>query len=327
MSVAAVPVVDFTKRRRRLQSMRAVDDGLRFVERTNVELRHIRYYIAVAEEQSIRRAAIRLNMAAPPLSVQMQKLEMEVGARLLIREKRKISLTEAGEVFLQHARRTLEHVYCSIAQARQVEKNQVSHLTIGYNAVAEHGALAHIVREFQHMAPQTRFTFRSLRTADQVQALIRHEIDVGFVCPPIGTDAFEMTELGSQPFVVLLPSGHRLASHRSLSFRDLSSEPLILYSRSLDPNSFREIEDCFLNAGASLSVVHELESPLSMAKFAADGHGCCIAPEYVHTLVPTAVCRPLGPPTILRTLAVCMHKGAGKLPQSFYRFVADHWCK
>lgn len=79
MSVAAVPVVDFSKRRRRPQPMRAVNDGLRFVERTNVELRHIRYYIAVAEEQSIRRAAIRLNMAAPPLSVRMQKLEAEVG--------------------------------------------------------------------------------------------------------------------------------------------------------------------------------------------------------------------------------------------------------
>jgi DNA-binding transcriptional LysR family regulator len=329
LTAATAPVVEFSAGIGYPQRVRPIDDGLRSVELARVELRHFRYYIAVAEEQSIAAAARRLYMAAPPLSVQMRRLEAEVGTPLLIiRGRQRISLTEAGEVFLQRARQALAHVHGSIALVRQVAKNQGGHLTVGYNAVAEFGVLPNMVRKFREAVPSARFALRALRTPDQVQALIRHEIDVGFVCLPVATDGYEITELASQPFVVVLPIGHRLAAQRRVSFHDLSSEPLILYSRNLDPNSFREIEDRFSGADALMNVVYEMDSSLSMVQFAADGHGCCIAPEYVHTFVPAAaVCRPLGPPTIMRTLAVCMRNGAGKLPQAFYRFVVEHWCR
>jgi LysR family hca operon transcriptional activator len=286
----------------------------------------MRYYIAVGEEQSISAAARRLCMAPPPLSVQMRRLEAEVGTRLLVRERGKISLTETGTVFLLQARETLEHVDTSIALARQIARNQVGHLTVGYNTVAEFGAFPNIVRAFKAIEPEVRFAFRSLRTPDQVDALIRGEIDVGFVCPPIATDRFEVTELASQPFVVVLPSGHRLASQGCVSFGDLSSEPLILYSQNLDPSSFGEIENRFEDAGAVMNVVYELDSSLSMVKFSAEGHGCCIAPAYVRAILPhSALCKPLGSPSIMRTLAVCMRQGAGGLPHSFYRFAVQHW--
>jgi DNA-binding transcriptional LysR family regulator len=289
-----------------------------------MELRHLRYFVAVAEELNFTRAAARLHIAAPPLSVQIRKLEVEIGADLLSRKDRNIRLTEAGRVFLEQARQTLAHANRAIISARQVANGEIGHLSIGYNTVAEFGVFPTIIPAFRKQFPNVRLTFHSLRTPQQLEALSRDEIHVGFVCPPVPADDFEMQELTQQPFVAVVSADHRLACTPAVSYSALSDEPLILYSRVLDPDAFRQMEEQFLRAGAVMNVVYELESPLSMINFVAMGHGCCLLPDYALRIRPEGVvCKPLGPPSILRSLAVIKKSGSGGVRHLFYRFVVE----
>jgi DNA-binding transcriptional LysR family regulator len=289
-----------------------------------VELRHLRYFVAVAEELNFTRAASRLHMATPPLSVQIRKLEAELGAELLSRKGRGIQLTAAGRVFLEQARQTLGHANRAIVCVRKVANGEIGHLSIAYNTVAEFGVFPTIIPAFRAKFPKVHITFHSLRTPQQLQALNQDSVDVGFVCPPIPTDGLDIHELTQQPFIVMMPKDHRLASAPTVSFGDLSDEPLILYSRVMDPDAFRQIEQQFLRAGAVMNVVYELESPLSMINFVAMGHGYCIVPDYARRILTEGVvCKPLGRPGILRSLAIIRKAGNGGLGESFYRFVVD----
>lgn len=290
-----------------------------------MELRHLRYFVAVAEELSFRRAAARLHIAPPPLSIQIRQLEEEVGADLLSRTGRGLCLTEAGRVFLEQARQTLVQASRAVSLARQTAQGATGgHLAIGYNAVAESGVLPAIVRAFRERWPKVELTLRALRTPNQFEALSRGELDLGFLCPPPPTDAFDLQDLTKQPFVVGLSSDHPLAAAPAVSFADLSGEPLVLYSRELDPDSFRQIEEHFRCANAVMHVAYELESSHSMINFVAAGNGCCIVPEYVRGFRPgEVVCKPLGPSDIVRTLAIAKTKGREGLVESFYGFAVD----
>jgi LysR family transcriptional regulator, hca operon transcriptional activator len=292
-----------------------------------VELRHLRYFVAVAEELNFRRAAARLHIAPPPLSVQIRHLEREIGADLLSRQGRNVSLTEAGRVFLEQARQTLAHAKRAVALARQTANGETGHLSIGYNTVAEFGVFPKIIPAFKSRWPNVHLTFHGRRTPEQFAALSRDELDLGFVCPPPPTDAFDMQDLTKQPFVVVLSVDHPLASAPIVSFDILSKEPLILYSRLLDPETFHEIEQHFMRAAAVMNVAYEFETSLSMINFVAAGNGCCIVPDYASNFRQHGiVCKPLGPPSIVRTLAIAKKKGRGGLAESFYRFAVDRLC-
>jgi DNA-binding transcriptional LysR family regulator len=289
-----------------------------------LELFQARYFVAVGEQLSFRRAAEGLHVSPSSLSVQVRKLENEIGAELLIREGHYVKLTEAGRVFLKEARQFLDHAARSVALARRAAKGDLS-LTVGYNTVAEFTVLPWIVAAFKRNWPQTRMTLRSLKTPEQFAALSCNELDLGFICPPIPADEFEMQELAREPFVAVVPEGHPLAREPAVSFRALSKEPLILYSRVLDPDSYRQLEREFRLANASMNVVYELESSPAMIHFVAAGNGCCIAPEYVCGIrLEGVVCKPLEPPGIMRTLAVAKRKDSSALADSFYRFAIDH---
>jgi LysR family hca operon transcriptional activator len=290
-----------------------------------MELRHLRYFVAVAEELNFTRAAARLHIAPPPLSVQIRKLELEIGTDLLARDGRNIILTEAGRVFLEQARQTLAHANRSITLARRVASGEIGHLSIGYNTVAEFGVLPKIIPAFRRSFPNIRLVFRSLRTPQQMEALARDEIDLGFVCPPVCIDNLDLQVLRRAPFVVGMSTEHRLAAAAHVTFESLSEEPLILYSRTLDPSTFHLIEQHFIRAGSVLNVAYELETPLSMINFAAMGNGCCIVPDYALGIQRAGITyKPLGPPPVLRALAIVKRKDKGVLAESFYQFVLEH---
>src|SRR6185437_10938925 len=144
--------------------------------RAMVEFRLMRYFIAVAEELSFTRAAERLHMAVPPLSVQIRRLEDQIGAQLMTRDGRRIALTPAGQVFLQEARRTLAQVQRTITLTRRVAGGALGHLAIGYNAVAEFGVFPQIIQAFRQKWPKVHLTLYGLRTPDQLEALRRDEL-------------------------------------------------------------------------------------------------------------------------------------------------------
>jgi DNA-binding transcriptional LysR family regulator len=291
-----------------------------------MELRHLRYFVAVAETLNLRKAAQRLCISAPPLTVQIRDLEAEIGTALLSRRSKgpRLELTDAGRVFLEQARQMLAQAGQSVTLARRAASGEIGRLTIGYNTVAALGVLPRILPALGMKWPGVRITWHSLKTPQQVEALSREELDLGFVCPPIPPDTLELQELTRQPFIAVLPASYPLARAPAVSWLSLSEQPLILYSRLLDPDSFRQIEQHFTSAGANMRIVCELESCLSMIALVAAGNGSCIVPEYARSLCGEGVvCKPIDPPGIHRTLAVARKKGRSGLAESFYQFVVD----
>ncbi len=289
-----------------------------------MELRQLRYFVAVAEEMSLRRAAARLYIAAPPLSVQIRKLEAEVGAELFAREGRGIKLTKAGRVFLEQARKTLVDAARAMELARQAAHGAIGQLSIGYNAPTGFRVFPRVIPTFKKRWPEVRLTFHAHSIVQQLERLTREELDVGFVWLPVQADLFDVRELVRESLDVVLPIDHPLAGQDSISVKDLSGEPLILLSRVLDPETFRDIETLFRDAGARMNVAYELENSLSMINFVAMGCGCSMLPDYTRAIRQEGVVhRPLTPPNLVKTLAVIKRKDRGDIAEMFFHFVAD----
>lgn len=149
-----------------------------------MELRHLRYFVAVAEEKNFSRAAERLLMAQPPLSQAIRQLERELGVALLTRSTRKVDLTPAGEVFLTRARRILADADDAAAQAARVAAGEEGQLTLGFAGSATYSLLPYLVRELRSELPKVRFELRGeLLTPPLAQALADHRVDVAFLRP------------------------------------------------------------------------------------------------------------------------------------------------
>src|ERR1700722_13694447 len=290
-----------------------------------MEIRHLRYFVAVAEELSFRRAAARLHMAQPPLSVQIKQLELEVGAELISREGHKVSLTEAGRVFLEHARQTLIQVIRSVPFARQAAKGEIGNLSIGYGTAAEFRVFPSIIPAFRKQWPNVHLAFNQMGTVRQIDALRRDEIDVAFVWAPISSEEFDVSELCQETFAALLSTQHPLSSRAAISIKDLSREALTLMSRDLDPELSHELEQLFLKAGAQMNVAYELESLVSLLNFVAMQVGCSVLPDYIRLLSrPGIVFKSLKPPNLTKTLVVIKKKKRTGLAESFFRFTVEH---
>jgi DNA-binding transcriptional LysR family regulator len=289
-----------------------------------MELRHLRYFVAVAEELNFRRAAARLFIAAPPLSVQVRKLEQEVGVKLLARQGRGICLTEAGRVFLEQAKRTLTQAEHGVALARLAEGGEIGRLSIGYNAPTGFLVFPTIVPAFRRTRPGVQLMFHALNMPQQIEGLRRETLDLGLVWLPVPEGEFDIEELVREPLVVVLPATHPLARKDRVAIRDLSGEPMILPARGLHPDTYREIEQRFSRDHATLSVAYELESSLSMINFVAMGVGCTLLPSYARSIRQRGVVfRPLKSPPLLKTLAVIKLKGRAGLAEAFMKFTAE----
>ena len=291
-----------------------------------MELRHLRYFVAVAEEMNFRRAAERLHIAIPPLSVQIRNLERELGVDLFSRAGRNIQITDAGRAFLKHSRETLAHANRGMDVARRAAGGEIGHLAIGYNTPAEFRIFPKIVPAFRKKYPDIHLNFRQLENSQIIEAMRRDELDLGFLCLPISSGEFESLELIKEPLVAVVPADHALASADTVSIKDLTRQPLILFPRVLDPESYTQIEQLFLRAGASMSPVYELENALSMMNFVAMGIGCSILPDYARRIVVEGIVyKPLRPRNIVKTLALIRkRKHHGSLVDALYDFTAQH---
>jgi DNA-binding transcriptional LysR family regulator len=290
-----------------------------------MELRHLRYFLAIAEELSFRKAAARLYVAQPALSVQIRDLETEIGAALFSREDgRGIKLTAAGFVFLEYARDTLSNLSRGVTQTRQAAKGEIDRLSIGFVPAAEYLVFPNVVPALRRHWPDVHLAFRDLKTLEQLEAIRRNELDLGFVWLPISTKDLDVYELTEDSFVAALPAAHRLAAQPSVSIGDLSNEPLLFFPPRIYPDTHRQIERLFLSAGAVMNVVYELESSPSIINLVALGSGCSLLPGYVRGNRHEGVeYRPLGPPNVSIVLAMVKRKGRGGMVDSFCQFVLD----
>ena len=189
-------------------------------------LEQLRGFLAVAEELHFGRAAARLKMTQPPLSRQIQKLERAVGAQLLERDNRRVTLTAAGEVFLGEARRLLSLADTAPDLARRVSSGSRGLVRIGFTAASTYGTLGRLLDEVERALPDIGLDLHEMVTREQVAALLNEEIDLGLARPPFDPDTFYSRLLHREALLVAVPAGHRLAGlTRDATAADLASAP------------------------------------------------------------------------------------------------------
>ncbi|MDF5718530.1 MAG: LysR family transcriptional regulator [Rhizonema sp. NSF051] len=254
-----------------------------------MELRHLRYFVTLAEELHFGRAAERLHIAQPPLSQQIRQLEIELGFDLFHRTKRKVQLTVAGLVFLEEAQQILKQLEQAIQIGRQTSRGEIGQLAIGFVSSAGYNVLPKILRTFRISLPGVVLELRELTTFQQVQWLRERRIDVGFIRPPIEETGFSTETIFREPLVVALPETHPLANKLNLSLASLCSEPFILFSRINAPGLYDTLISLCQQAGFSPMVVQEAIQMQTIVSLVAAEIGVAIVPASLQHLQRTGV--------------------------------------
>jgi len=242
-----------------------------------MELRHLRYFITVAEELHFGRAAARLNMSQPPLSQQIRQLEEEMGFPLFYRDKRIVELTEAGKVFLEEARITLAHVEQAQSAAEKAHLGAKGRLVVGFLGSTTYNVVP-FLQQFRMRYPMVDLTLHQMKTDRQLQALRERSIHLGVVRHPIQTLNLESEIFLREPFIAILPRLHPLAIRESISMQDLAEEPLILSSRYNGTNYHEAVINLCNQAGFSPKIALEVPELLTIIAFVSEGMGIALVP-------------------------------------------------
>jgi DNA-binding transcriptional LysR family regulator len=263
-----------------------------------MELRHLRYFVAVAEELNVRQAANRLHLSQPPLSRQIHDLEDEVGTKLFVRSQSGMRLTEAGRTFLKEARSILAQSQRAVQLAQAASRGEAGQLDIAYAVEGFEPVLLRVIRLFRRLFPMVELGIRELRYHQQVQELINRRIDLGYVgirFPELESElVFEC--LWKAPFLVALPPGHPMAKQRRLRLSALANEKFISNRRTAAAYHSRFVSHC-RSAGFIPEIApEEADGALSLLGFVSAGFGVAHVPETFQHILPVAVeFRPLRP--------------------------------
>ena len=254
-----------------------------------MELRHLRYFVAVADEKNFTRAAARLNIAQPPLSRQIQQLEDELGVVLIEKGSRPLRLTEAGKFFHAHAQELLDKAVDLKAMTQRVGKLDRK-FAIGFVASTLYGLLPEIVRRFRERYQTLDISFHELTTVEQLQALKDGRIDVGFGRLKSEDPAIRRIVLREEPLIVALPVGHRLAQvERPLTLSEVALEPLLVYPKQPRPSFADQVLAIFRDrmvAPHKIIEVRELQIAIGLV---GAGQGVAIVPKSLQGMVRTDV--------------------------------------
>ena len=275
-----------------------------------MELRHLRYFVAVAETGSFTQAAEkRLHTAQPSLSRQIRDLEAMVKVPLITRGSRGLSLTTAGQVFLEHARLILAQADTAIEAARRAHQPAKGRFTVGFLTGHEIGWLPHVLQALGARLETTELIIHSASSPELHQALLQEQMDIAFVRPDDTLQELQFRPLIEEELFVLLPADHRLARRKTLRIADLAPEPFISISRSYSPALRRVIDDYLGHNDIELTPVHQAETLPMVISFVLSSRGVALLPAYMRRLLPASVVgRPLAgpPPTI--PLALGYHR-------------------
>jgi DNA-binding transcriptional LysR family regulator len=250
-----------------------------------VELRQLRYFVAVAEELHFRRAAARLHISQPPLSQQISQLEDELGCRLLNRTRRSVELTPAGETFLRDARAMLGELEAAVATARRVDAGQAGLLRVSFVGSALLSIVPGIIQRFRRGRPEVEIELRERSTLAQLRALSVGVMDVGLVRPPIEPDDALHTEVVMRErTVAAIPAGHPLARLARVPLKRLAAEPLVLFPREQAPGFHDLLTGRLAATGTSPHVVQYAPEMLTIIGLVAAGIGVSPVPASVARL-------------------------------------------
>jgi LysR family hca operon transcriptional activator len=253
-----------------------------------MELRHLRYFVAVAEELNFTRAARRLHTAQPSLSQQIRQLEEHVGTALLERNRRRVLLTAAGRVFLRESRDILQRIDQAVDRVSRALNSKAAELSIGVSPPAEVRVMPKILPLMHDRLPNMTLILHSLLSANQIAGLRNYTIDLGFLRGPLDEPDLTSREILRENIVVVLPSNHRLAKASRISIGMLDDLPCITFSRGAFP--LRNIvASLYKQERMRIRSVQEADSVLGHLNMVAAGLGFALLPEYVESILPRNV--------------------------------------
>ena len=281
-----------------------------------MELRHLRYFLAVAEELHFHRAATRLHISQPPLSQQIRALERELGVTLLERNRRRVTLTVAGESFRDDARSILAAVERASERARHIARGSLGTLSIAFVGSAMFSpTLPDILREFRTGHPDVELILRELPTTAQLHALVGGELDVGVIRGPVAESEIdpelELMTIQRERLVAALPAGHRLAARRRLRPEDLRGETFVILARREAPGLYASLAAAMSDAGGVPEDVLEVAEMQTIISLVAGGFGVSLVPTSVGQVDRSGVAfRPIAGATQTIELSVAWRAGS-----------------
>jgi DNA-binding transcriptional LysR family regulator len=249
-----------------------------------MELRHLRYFLAVADELHFGRAAARLHIAQPPLSQQIRQLERELGFDLFLRTHRRVRLTDAGRAFRDEASSLIERLGQATVAAQRVARGESGALAVGFVASATYALLPRLYRRFRERHPGVALTLSEMSTAEQVEALRAGRIHLGLARAPVGDETLAAEPLADEPLVVALPVRHPLAAQRALALRALAHEPFVLFPRQPRPGWIDVVQDACRTAGFQPAVAQEALELSTAVTLVAAGIGVTLVPSSAQAL-------------------------------------------
>jgi len=242
-----------------------------------MELRHLRYFSALARELHFRRAAESVFVAQSTLSQQIQALEDELGVELVERSRQHVALTEAGETFVPYARRVLREARRATSVAQAARDGRAGLLRLTYEATAMRSGLPEVIQAIRTAVPDVQLDLTELDTHAQVRALREDEADAGFLFLPIDERDLRVRVLQTAPMVVVLPDDHPLAGRDRVRLRELRDEPHVMWARDAAPRIFDAYVRACHDAGFSPQIVQEVQSGESFLGLVEAGLGVSIA--------------------------------------------------
>ena len=265
-----------------------------------MELRHLRYFRAVAEELHFGRAAERMHIAQPPLSQQIKQLERELGVELLTRSTRRVDLTAAGAAYLTRVVAILDAVDDAAAQARRVADGLEGHLSIGCVGSATYSVLPRLVRAMHDALPHLEISIRGEMLAPaQLEALRSGDIDIGLLRPPVPDAGIRCVTLRRDPLIAALPDGHPLARHDQLDVADLRDQDFIAHAGQGRSVMGGVLAAVCADAGFAPRIRHEVSETSTLVTLVAAGLGVAVVPAPTADLDVAGVSyRPLRPATL-----------------------------
>lgn len=290
-----------------------------------MELRHLRYFLAVAEELHFGRAAARLHISQPPLSQQIRRLEKELQAPLFQRTKRHVELTNAGRVFLGEARALMAQAERAASSAQRASRGEIGQLLVGCALWADFLNGAKIIRLFARRHPDVELELRDLTATEQIVALEAGRIHVGILRPPVPGKSLVSERLSSESLVVAFPRGHPFKNHERVSWMALVDQPYVLVSRRRAPAFEALIARACHQAGVTLKVKYEVEHPQTVLAVVEAGLGISLVPASLQTFKsPGVAYRPLWPPGPELETVIAWRRGSDlPLVQTFVKVARE----
>ena len=244
-----------------------------------MEFRHLRYFVAVAEELHFGRAAARLHLSQPPLSQQIRTLEEELGLKLFSRDRRRVELTHAGSVFLAEAKKILSHMENAAEAARRAERGQIGPFVVACGPLAVQTVLPIILKTFRAEYPQVDLSIKESNGHDIIDILQARHADVGLLMPHFTSERLQRQTCLTLPLVAAVPKDHAIAKRRRIRLRQLAGEPFVLFSHQQALGFYEHIVAVCERSGFTPHIVQEAAQHTTLLALVAAGYGITLIPR------------------------------------------------